>query len=224
MSIARAGIPIILCFMAVHLLFLVSAWLCARLGLRPSFFGVSMALSVAFGLLTAFSLYFFRDPERTPPPGEHLVVSPADGRVLAVDEIEETEWTGGRSLRISIFMNVFSVHVNRFPVSGTVEYRNYRPGKFLNASLDKASVHNEAMTLGVRMENGTEILFRQIAGLVARRIVCDVAEGAPALRGDRFGMIRFGSRVEVFLPPGSRITVRVGENVTAGESILAELP
>lgn len=152
------------------------------------------------------------------------MVSPADGRVLGVDEIEQAEWIGGKALRVSIFMSVFSVHVNRFPVGGTVRHKLYRPGKFINASLDKASDNNEAMSIGVLMEDGTRVLVRQIAGLIARRIVCDVDEGDTAMRGARFGMIRFGSRVEVYLPPGSQFKVSRGDMVTAGETILAELP
>ena len=224
MNLTRAGIPIILFFLIAHLVLLGVAWFSGQMGLWRPLYYLSLGLAVVLGVLTAFSLYFFRDPERLSPPGEHLVVSPADGRVLGVDEIEQAEWIGGKALRVSIFMSVFSVHVNRFPVGGTVRHKLYRPGKFINASLDKASDNNEAMSIGVLMEDGTRVLVRQIAGLIARRIVCDVDEGDTAMRGARFGMIRFGSRVEVYLPPGSQFKVSRGDMVTAGETILAELP
>ena len=165
---------------------------------------------------------FFRDPLREGPRGERLVISPADGLVVSVAEVEEPSYVGGRAIRISIFMSIFDVHVNRHPVSGTVELRDYRSGRFINASLDKASEGNERMSLGIRSSRG-RVLVRQIAGLVARRIVTDPVVGAGVRQGERLGMIRFGSRVDTFAA-GARPRVKVGERVKAGLSVLAEWP
>jgi phosphatidylserine decarboxylase len=224
MPIAREGIPIILTFLGGHALFLTSGLFSAQVCSLPSWSrSVLMALALLFGLLTVFSLYFFRDPERATPDGEKLVISPADGRVLGVEQVEETEFIGGPAEKLSIFMNVFDVHVNRAPLSGTVGYRKYRPGKFLNASLDKASLDNEAMTLGFESAENGKVLVRQIAGLIARRIVCRVEPGDSLASGERFGLIRFGSRVEVFLPVGAVVwKVGEGDRVKAGETLIAE--
>lgn len=166
---------------------------------------------------------FFRDPQRDGPRDSRLVLAPADGRVVSVGEVDEPDIIGGRALRICVFMNVFNVHVNRHPVDGTVIHRHYRPGKFVNASLDKASVDNEQMTLGVRSACGP-VVIRQIAGLVARRIVTDPAEGAVVVQGERLGLIRFGSRVDTFLPASARARVGVGDRTTAGVTVIAEWP
>lgn len=224
MGLARAGVPIILAFLLMHLACLGALWLGCRLTCGSLLHIILTSLASLTGLLTVFSLYFFRDPERTAPAGEKLVISPADGKVLAIEQVEEPDYIKGPALKISIFMSVFSVHVNRFPVSGAVEYRYYRPGKFFNAEFDKASRFNEAMSLGIVTGDGRKVLVRQIAGLIARRIVCNVSEGADAVRGERYGMIRFGSRLEVFLPTDTKTTVSAGMHVSAGESILAELP
>lgn len=174
---------------------------------------------------------FFRNPERTPPDGDCLIVAPADGRVLSVllaappPELglgKEPHW------KISIFMSIFDVHVNRMPCNGRIEALAYRPGKFFNASFDKASVVNERMSIRMRAEGkagrSAEIGVVQIAGLIARRIECDLEEGQSVCRGDRFGIIRFGSRLELFLPPDARILVRGGQAVKAGETAVAEFP
>ncbi len=224
MGLARAGVPIILVFLLSHLACLGLIWLGYRLNWGSLSHYILLLVSFLTGLLTVFSLYFFRDPERVTPAGEKLVVSPADGKVLAIEQVEEPDYIKGPALKISIFMSVFSVHVNRYPVSGTLEYRCYRPGKFFNAEFDKASRYNEAMSLGIVTGDGRRVLVRQIAGLIARRIVCPVIEGANAVRGERYGMIRFGSRLEVFLPADAKTTVATGMHVSAGESILAELP
>lgn len=166
---------------------------------------------------------FFRDPQRTTPHQAGLVVAPADGKIVGIEEVEEPDYIAGPAIRVSVFMNVFSVHVNRHPVTGVVEYRNYRPGRFINATLDKASVHNERMSLGVRGPDG-RVLIRQIAGLVARRIVTDHTPGDSVQQGQRLGLIRFGSRVDTYLPEGTTIRVRVGDQAVAGETILAEWP
>jgi phosphatidylserine decarboxylase len=181
------------------------------------------ALPLAWLPVSLWIPVFFRDPARPGPRGEHLVMAPADGRVVGVGQVEEPQFMGGRALRISVFMNVFNVHVNRHPVDGTVALRAYRPGKFLNASLDKASADNEQMSLGVRTARGP-VLVRQIAGLIARRIVTDPAVGEPVRQGARLGLIRFGSRVDTFLPPGVAPRVAVGDRTRAGVTVIAEWP
>jgi phosphatidylserine decarboxylase len=171
---------------------------------------------------------FFRDPERTPPAGENLVLSPADGKLLPLVEAPPPEELGlGPTplIRLSIFMNVFNVHVNRIPCNGTVTALAYRPGKFINASFDKASEDNERMAIRLRTKPaGVDLAVVQIAGLVARRIKCDLKDGEDVCRGDRFGIIRFGSRLDVYLPAGARVLVKPGQIVTAAETVLAELP
>jgi len=224
MPIARAGVSIIFLFLLLHLVFLAVSRLVGNWTAAAWVSPILTVLSVIFALLSLFSIFFFRDPERNVPQAAGLVVSPADGRVLGVETVEEAEFISGRAARVSIFMNLFDVHVNRFPVSGTVRYKKYRPGKFFNASLDKASRDNESLTLGIEGADSVKVLVRQIAGLVARRIVCSVEEGAELQRGERFGMICFGSRLEVYLPPGARWQVAPGDRVKAGESILARLP
>jgi phosphatidylserine decarboxylase len=151
------------------------------------------------------------------------VIAPADGRVVQVAEVEESTFLRSRATRISIFMNLLSVHVNRYPVSGTVRYVHYNPGKFTNAMVDKASLDNEQMSVGLETPAG-RVLVRQIAGFLARRIVTRSREGEVATQGARFGMIRFGSRVDVFLPPGTRLRAPVGTPTRAGVTVLAELP
>ncbi|HEY2069401.1 MAG TPA: phosphatidylserine decarboxylase [Rhizomicrobium sp.] len=179
--------------------------------------------------VTVWVVAFFRDPDRTPPPGDALILSPADGRLLKpVTAVPPEELGLGPvpMLRLSIFMNVFNVHVNRIPCNGTVTRLAYRPGKFFNASFDKASEHNERLSvrLAAQRPNGTlvDLVFVQIAGLVARRIGSDLKEGQSVCRGDRFGIIRFGSRVDVYLPPATRVLVTEGQIVCAGETALAE--
>jgi phosphatidylserine decarboxylase len=167
--------------------------------------------------------YFFRDPERTGERGDRLVVAPADGKVVLISEVDEPAFLGGRATRVSIFMNVFSVHVNRYPVSGTVGYVKYARGKFINAAAPSSSEENEQMSVGV--DTGRyRVLVRQIAGLIARRIVTYSREGERVQQGDRMGLIRFGSRVDVFVPRGSAVRVKLGELTSAGTTVLAELP
>jgi phosphatidylserine decarboxylase len=187
--------------------------------------------ALAFAPLTIWCVAFFRDPERTPPVGDDRLVSPADGKLLPIVEAVPPEELGLGSAprrRLSIFMDVFNVHVNRMPLSGTVIALAYRPGKFFNASFDKASVHNERMSLRLRPHGSTvpqdDIVVVQIAGLVARRIVCDVKQGDFVERGTRYGMIRFGSRLDVYLPSSAKLLIRDGFVTTAGETVLAELP
>jgi len=183
-----------------------------------------------FGLVlvpvTLWCIAFFRDPERTTPQGAGLIVSPADGVMLpVVNAAPPAELGMGAELRqrLSIFMNVFDVHVNRVPADGTVKALAYRPGRFFNASFDKASEDNERMAVRLCLVNGQEIAVVQIAGLVARRIRCDLKENEVVRKGARFGIIRFGSRLDVYLPAGAKIAVVKGERVKAGETVLATL-
>jgi phosphatidylserine decarboxylase len=171
--------------------------------------------------LSVWVVAFFRDPERAWSVGERMVVAPADGKVVSVVETDEPAFHGGRALRISIFMNVFDCHVNRHPVSGTVVYRHYNPGKFGHAAAEKSSLDNEQASVGVAAVPG-KALIRQIAGLVARRIVTDHDVGAIVRQGQRLGMIRFGSRVDVFLPVGTKTLVRTGDTTRAGVTVVAE--
>lgn len=177
-------------------------------------------------LLTVIALwvaYFFRDPERTGARGDQLVIAPADGKVVLDTIVEEPAFMGGPSRRISIFMNVFNVHVNRYPVSGTVGYLHYNPGKFLNAAAEKSSLENEQMSVGIETPKG-RVLVRQIAGLIARRIVTYSRQGEHVDQGQRMGLIRFGSRVDVFLPANAIVRVKIGDLTVAGTSVIAEMP
>jgi phosphatidylserine decarboxylase len=179
-------------------------------------------LAFVLMVLALWVAYFFRDPERSGQRGGALVIAPADGRIVMITEVDEPAFLHGRALRISIFMNVFNVHVNRYPVSGTVRFVHYNPGKFLNAATDKSSLENEQMSVGI--EDGTlRVLVRQIAGLVARRIVTYSREGDQVEQGERMGIIRFGSRVDVFLPTSATPAVKVGETTMAGASVIARL-
>ena len=211
MKIHREGYPFIALFAAVNLLaFLLSPWLAWLL--LP---------------ITIWCIAFFRDPERKTPEEPGLIICPADGKLLPIVEaVPPVELGMGDALRprLSIFMNVFNVHVNRNPVSGHVMALSYRPGKFFNASFDKASIHNERMSIRLRPDGESQdrdLAVVQIAGLVARRIVCDLAQGEGVRRGTRFGIIRFGSRVDVYLPPRTEILVAPGITTRAGETVLA---
>ncbi len=177
------------------------------------------------GVLLILGVYlFFRDPERVPPVDPQAILSPADGIVCLIARVPVPAvlQAGDTSVwRVSVFMSVLSVHVNRAPASGMIVKTHYVPGRFLNASLDKASEHNERHLYLMRMEGGRMIAFVQIAGLIARRILCLVREGQVLARGERFGLIRFGSRVDVYLPPGIEPVVRVGQIMVAGETLIA---
>lgn len=179
--------------------------------------------SVPFWLIALFVLQFFRDPPREAPGGDRLVLAPADGRVISIETVTDP-YAERRAVRISVFMNVFNVHSNRSPVDGRVERIEYFPGRFFNADLDKACEHNERNALLIRADDDTLVGCVQVAGLIARRILCYVKPGDALRRGERFGFIRFGSRVDVYLPPEARLFVGVGEKVHATSSALAELP
>jgi phosphatidylserine decarboxylase len=214
-NVAREGLPFILVATAVA----VGTFALALM--RRSW-----PLWLAAVLLTVIALwvaYFFRDPERTGERGDALVISPADGRIVMITDVDEPSFVHGKATRISIFMNIFNVHVNRYPVSGTVRYVHYNPGKFINAAADKASLDNEQMSVGLETR-GVRVLVRQIAGAIARRIVTYSKEGDAARQGERFGIIRFGSRVDVFVPTTSAVRVKIGEKTTAGTTLLALLP
>lgn len=174
-------------------------------------------------LLALWVAYFFRDPERSGERGPSLVIAPADGKLIMIAEVEEPSFIQDSALRLSIFMNVFNVHVNRYPVDGTVKYVHYNKGKFFNAAAEKSSLENEQMSVG--LDTGRyRVLVRQIAGLIARRIVTYSKDGEKVKQGDRMGIIRFGSRVDVFLPVGAKVRAKLGDVTTAGVSILAEFP
>jgi phosphatidylserine decarboxylase len=205
--IARQGFP----FIALALVFVAFfLWLALPIG-----WGIS-------ALLTIFVVSFFRDPERTSPPGE-TILAPADGRVLLIEEEASPQYSG-KAIKISIFMSVFNCHVNRLPVSGRIENILYRPGKFYAADKARASAENEQNALLIRADQGQEILVVQVAGLIARRIVCWVRTGDTVKRGERFGLIRFGSRVDLYLPLSTRLSIKRGDKVKAGLTVIGEIP
>jgi phosphatidylserine decarboxylase len=179
--------------------------------------------SLPLWLATIFVLQFFRDPPRVMPEGKGLVLCPADGRVIGVGEVADPYRAGARSLKLSIFMNVFNVHSQRAPVDGVITKVAYSKGLFVNAAFDKASSDNERNALVIRMDDGREISCVQVAGLIARRILCYVGEGERLAAGQRYGFIRFGSRVDVYLPPTARPKVAIGDKVKATSTVLAEL-
>ena len=215
MNFAREG----LIFIAIAALLTAGAFALAVTRRSWSLWLVAIVLL----LLTLWVAYFFRDPERTGERGSSLIVAPADGKLIMITEVDEPNFVRGRAIRLSIFMNVFNVHVNRYPVDGSVTYVHYNEGKFLNAAVEKSSLENEQMSVGI--ESGKHrILVRQIAGLIARRIVTYSKPGDTAKQGERMGIIRFGSRVDVFIPTSSAVRAKLGDVTTAGVTILAGLP
>lgn len=205
MRVAREGWPFIGTAWAVAAVLALAGWWVAALVWLP---------------VAVWVVAFFRDPARDRVRGDDLILAPADGLVVSVIPIDEPVFLEGPSTRVSIFMNVFSVHVNRYPASGVVRFRHYSPGRFLNARGEKASQDNEQCTIGLETPRG-RILIRQIAGLVARRIVTDHHLGHSASQGDRLGLIRFGSRVDLFLPLTAAVTVRPGDRTRAGDTVVA---
>ncbi|RTZ93892.1 MAG: phosphatidylserine decarboxylase family protein [Deltaproteobacteria bacterium] len=201
----------------------------AVLGIAFVFFLFSLTqhwwvASGIFLLFLAFSLYFFRNPSRQPRGDETDVLSPADGKVVQNEIVDDDRYLKTKCRKIGIFMSLFDVHVNRVPVSGSVQAIEYHPGKFVSANLDKASQDNEQNALIIKTKNGIHIAVVQIAGLIARRIVCYPVIGTEIERGTIFGMIKFGSRLDVYLPENSTAHVKLGEKVHAGETIIASLP
>jgi phosphatidylserine decarboxylase len=177
--------------------------------------------AVVWTVLAVWVVAFFRDPERKGQRGERLILAPADGKVVAITDVEEPAFFQGPASRISIFMNVFNCHVNRYPTSGIVRYRHYNRGKFGHAAAEKSSLDNEQSSVGLLTDRG-KVLIRQIAGLVARRIVTDHEVGTEVRQGQRMGMIRFGSRVDLFLPRTTKILVKTGDTTLVGVTVVAE--
>jgi phosphatidylserine decarboxylase len=175
-------------------------------------------------LLTLFVLYFFRDPERSIPPNEKGILSPADGKIIQLEVCREERFLKGQAIKVSIFMSLFNVHVNRIPLKGKIVQRAYSAGKFMRANLDNASFQNEQNALLLETPGQVSLLFIQIAGLIARRIVCRVNPGDAVSRGERFGLIRFGSRLDVYMPSDTQVQVQLGQKVFGGKTILGILP
>lgn len=213
--IAREGYSTIL------VVFLISALVAFGTSFGPDWVGfvIYPVLIILCGLI----LYFFRDPQRNSPTDSNLILSPADGRVVLIQKIEENEYIDKPATQISIFLSPLDVHVNRVPVSGNLEFVKYYPGKYLMAWEDHASEMNERAHFGVKHDSGMKILFKQITGFMARRIVYHLSEGESVKAGQRFGIMKFGSRMDVILPEGVDIKVQKGDRTVAGESILAEI-
>ena len=204
--------------------FIVGAWVIALALWLCVFRFATPGWWIAAVLWTALAIWvvaFFRDPARSGERGERLILAPADGKVVAILETDEPAFMHDRAIRISIFMNVFNCHVNRYPTDGTVQYRHYNRGKFGHAAAEKSSLDNEQSSVGLLNGRG-KVLIRQIAGLVARRIVTDHEVGTRVQQGERLGMIRFGSRVDLFLPRNTRILVKPGDNTLVGVTVVAE--
>lgn len=215
--LTRYGTDVIIAVAVIVLLLIVlGVWTDER-SVKYIFFAIA-------AFLTVFTLNFFRDPDRTVTANgatlASLVISPADGKVVLIKDVQEDEYLHSPAKMISIFMSPLNVHVNRNPVDGKVEYLKYIKGKFLVASDDKAANENERQNIGLN-SNGKKLMFSQVTGFVARRIVCELKEGEYVTMGTRFGMIKFGSRVDVYLPPGAKILVKEGDIITAGETIIA---
>jgi phosphatidylserine decarboxylase len=206
--IARGGYPFIVLSLVttVFIAFFGSGW-----------------LTILFAFITFFIIWFFRNPDRYFQDEEKVLISPADGKIIKIENVEVNGTISGKFKKISIFMNVFNVHVNRAPYSGQIEAINYHEGKFFSANLDKASLDNERNEIMIRTEDGRSLWMVQIAGLIARRIVCWVNVGTIVKKGERVGLIRFGSRVDVYLPDDSRISVKLKDKVKAGETVLGYL-
>jgi phosphatidylserine decarboxylase len=204
--------------------FIAGAWVVAlALLLAAVRFGTPgwWVACVLWLVLAIWVVAFFRDPERAGQRGDRLILAPADGKVVGVVESDEPAFFGARAMRISIFMNVFNCHVNRYPTGGTISYRHYNSGKFGHAAAEKSSLDNEQSSVGLATPRG-KVLIRQIAGLIARRIVTDHNVGTTVQQGERMGMIRFGSRVDLFLPVGTRILVNTGDSTLVGVTVVAE--
>jgi len=207
--IAREGFPFLLSGCALTCLF--------------SYLGF-LSLSVVAGVFSLFTAYFFRDPDRNNTVPDKAVLTPADGKIIKIQNIEDqNNPLGEPAVKISIFMSIFNVHVNRIPIEGTVKNIDYYPGKFFSANLDKASEQNERNSITLQTPDSRKIVFIQIAGLIARRIVCWVKDGDQMQTGQRFGLIRFGSRLDVYLPRDTRIAARLGQKVSAGIGIIGYL-
>jgi phosphatidylserine decarboxylase len=207
--VAVEGYPFIGMFAFFALFFAAVGWYCLA--------------TISLGL-ALFAVYFFRNPERYPPEGDNAIVAPADGKIIFVGKVPEDRYFGGQEVtKISVFMNVFNVHVNRVPVNGKVIDQFYNRGRFFNASLDKASFENEQSGMLLETESGVKLLAVQIAGLIARRIVSYPETGDLLERGQRYGLIRFGSRVDLYFPEGVEVSAKLGDKTVAGETVLGYL-
>lgn len=198
-------------------------YLLALLGLAVLFFFKLPFLTPVPVLLIVFVLYFFRNPRRNVPDGDNLILSPADGQILEVDEVYEDRFINDKAIRISIFLSIYNVHLNRSPLQGEVRYRYYRPGKFIPAFKSHASEFNEKNFVGLE-SRGFKLMVCQITGFIARRIKCWADEGRELARGEIFGIIKFGSGTEIFIPAGSKVLVKKGDRVKAGETVVGILP
>ncbi len=212
---AREGLPFVISTAGPAVVLLLAA---AQVG-----GAVLWALAITISLLALAVIGFFRDPERSGPKGDELILSPADGKVIKIDHVEESSYVQGEALRISIFLSLFDVHVNRYPVSGAVKLRDYAPGRFEPAWRTSASHSNERASTGIDA-HGRPVLVNQIAGLAAKRIVTYAQVGDVVEQGERMGMIRFGSRVDIYVPNNAVTNVKVGERAVGGVTVLAELP
>ena len=208
---AKEGIPVILALLLFSIVIIIGA-----IVTHSNFLKILVLMS---WLLIVFSIYFFRDPKRNIPNEDNLIVSPADGKVILIEEIQEQQFFRTSIQKISIFMSVLDVHVNRIPINGQVTYFNYQKGKFHPAYKEDASYENEQTTIVIENDK-IKVLFKQIAGIFARRIVCQIREGRRVKQGERFGMIKFGSRVDILLPMEIKLNVKLKQKVRAGETII----
>jgi phosphatidylserine decarboxylase len=212
--ITKYGYDVFFSIVALVIVGALLSWLFVETKpLKYSLIGFLLALFV-------FTLNFFRDPDRVTPRGDALVIAPADGKVVLVKELREDEYLGADAVQVSIFMSPLDVHVNRYPINGRVGYFKHIPGKYLVAMEEKSSEANERTHIGIENER-TKVLFKQIAGFVARRIVAPINVGDKAVAGERFGMIKFGSRVDVIMPKGVAVKVKLGDRTVAGETVVA---
>lgn len=214
--IARQGLPFIVVGLAITAILI---WAALR---WDSWWLFSVGALLA--LLTLFTIFFFRDPTRRVMAEPNLLLAPADGKIVGIDTIENHPYVGGQALKISIFLSMLDVHINRIPATGRIDYINYNPGKFFPAFTDKASEQNEQTEIGMTTTGGHKLVVKQIAGIIARRIVCRLHEGDIVTACDRFGMIRFGSRAELFVPADSDLRVHMGDHVKGGLTDIGHLP
>ena len=214
MRLTKDGTDVILVAISGVIIFTLAGFICSAI--------IAKLLMVSSWIFLLFTFYFFRDPERIIPPDENAIVSAADGKVVEIKEIVENQYLQSNAKQVSVFMSIFNVHVNRIPMSGQVGFFEYRPGKFVKAYKNAASKENEQTVIGIENPH-CKILIKQIAGILARRIVCHLREGFHVQRGERFGMIKFGSRVDMILPSSAKITVQLNQKVKGGETIIAKI-
>ncbi|NOY87846.1 MAG: phosphatidylserine decarboxylase family protein [FCB group bacterium] len=184
---------------------------------------VLLVVSLVFAILTLFTTFFFRDPQRGFTPHDNLLLSPADGEIIAIEDIQNDSFVGGKAIKISIFLSVFDVHINRIPATGVIDYVKYNPGKFFPAYREKASLYNEQTEIGLTASAGQKLIVKQIAGIIARRIVCHLKKGENVTVGERFGLIKFGSRTELIIPADSKLLVKKGDHIYGGKTIVGYL-